>query len=155
MTRKMYCTDPLATRVQPVYANDVALAIYHCLKYEETMGKTYDLGGPTVYEMKEILEMLFNVVNMKPHVIPTTVSEMFQMKQHPFFSPRRFLFRQFMSPDWLIDETIDHVVQKGANTFEDLYIKPISFGFKAAHLNEELYYQLNNFEWTQKHTSSG
>lgn len=74
MTRKMYCTDPLATKVQPVYANDVALAIYHCLKNEETMGKTYDLGGPNVYEMKEILELLFNKINLKPHVIPTTVS---------------------------------------------------------------------------------
>ena len=34
--------------IQPVYVNDVALAIMNCLKMEETIGQSYDLGGPNV-----------------------------------------------------------------------------------------------------------
>lgn len=88
LTRKIYATRHLNAQTQPVYANDVALAIFHAIKFDETMGKSYDLGGPTEYTMQEILEMQFNVINVKPHVIPTSLAEMFQMKQMPLLAPR-------------------------------------------------------------------
>ena len=45
----------------------------------------------------------------------------------------------------MIDESIPDKVQPWAYTFDDLKIKPISFGFKVAHANQELYYALNNY----------
>lgn len=36
-------------KVQPVYSVDVALAAMNCLKMEETIGQSYDLGGPHTY----------------------------------------------------------------------------------------------------------
>jgi NADH dehydrogenase (ubiquinone) 1 alpha subcomplex subunit 9 len=47
--------------VQPVYVTDVALAIMNCLKMEETIGQTYDLGGPHTYTYQEIYEMFFDI----------------------------------------------------------------------------------------------
>lgn len=41
---------------QPVFINDVALAMLNCLKMEETIGQTYDLGGPNVLTYEEIYE---------------------------------------------------------------------------------------------------
>lgn len=41
---------------QPVFANDVALAIYNCIKEESTIGQSYDLGGPHTYTYEEIYE---------------------------------------------------------------------------------------------------
>lgn len=40
--------------MQPVYANDVTLAIINALKMEETIGQSYDLGGPFTYTYREI-----------------------------------------------------------------------------------------------------
>lgn len=52
------------------------------------MGETYDLGGPTTYTYEEIYEMLFNVNNIKPHVIPTTLTEIFALKHTPWLNPK-------------------------------------------------------------------
>jgi NADH dehydrogenase (ubiquinone) 1 alpha subcomplex subunit 9 len=42
--------------VQPVFANDVALATMNCLKMEETKGQTYELAGPHTYTYDDIYE---------------------------------------------------------------------------------------------------
>ena len=44
--RMNWIMENMDAKVQPVYANDVALAIINCLKMEETIGQSYDLGGP-------------------------------------------------------------------------------------------------------------
>lgn len=36
-------------KIQPVFVSDVALAIMNALKMEESIGQSYDLGGPHVY----------------------------------------------------------------------------------------------------------
>jgi nucleoside-diphosphate-sugar epimerase len=46
--------DGLNAKVQPVFVNDVALAAINCLKMEETIGQTYELGGPHVYNYEEL-----------------------------------------------------------------------------------------------------
>ena len=38
--------------LQGIISNDVALAILNCLKMEETIGKTYELGGPHTYNYR-------------------------------------------------------------------------------------------------------
>ena len=47
--RMLWQIEGMDGQVQPVFSNDVALAIYNCLKMEETIGKTYELGGPHTY----------------------------------------------------------------------------------------------------------
>ena len=48
--------EGMNSKIQPVFINDVALAVLNCLKMEETIGQTYELGGPHVYTYEEIYE---------------------------------------------------------------------------------------------------
>jgi uncharacterized protein YbjT (DUF2867 family) len=47
-----------ATRLQPVHVNDVAEAVYLSLRDPGAAGKTYELGGPETYTMREIYSMI-------------------------------------------------------------------------------------------------
>ena len=46
-----------ATRFQPVWVQDVASAITHCLQHTDTVGKTFDLCGPEVFTLKELVQL--------------------------------------------------------------------------------------------------
>ena len=59
--RLMWQMEGMDANVQPVFTNDVALAILNCLKMEETIGKSYDLGGPHVYTYQEVYKMFFDI----------------------------------------------------------------------------------------------
>ncbi len=43
--------------MQPVYISDVAEAIQRCLEDPQTDGRIYELGGPTQYSFKKLMEM--------------------------------------------------------------------------------------------------
>ena len=65
--RMNWLMDGMNSRVQPVFVNDIALAVLNCLKMEETIGQTYDLGGPHTYTYEEIYEQFFNQAGIKPY----------------------------------------------------------------------------------------
>ena len=65
--RMNWVMDGMNSKVQPVFVNDLALAMLNCLKMEETIGQTYDLGGPHVYTYNEIYEMWANICLIKPY----------------------------------------------------------------------------------------
>jgi NADH dehydrogenase len=46
------------TRVQPVFVGDVAAVIAKAVASPAAVGVTYELGGPTVYTMREILRLV-------------------------------------------------------------------------------------------------
>ena len=61
--RMNWVIDGMDAKVQPVFANDVTLAIINCLKMEETKGQSYDLGGPHTYTYSRIrkdIQILFS-----------------------------------------------------------------------------------------------
>ena len=53
------------TRFQPVYVGDVADAIMACLDQPETVGETYELGGPRVYTFRQLLELMLEECHRK------------------------------------------------------------------------------------------
>lgn len=57
-------------RLQPVYVGDVADAIMKALADGSNRGKTFELGGPRVYTMREIMELVLQVVERKRLVLP-------------------------------------------------------------------------------------
>jgi NADH dehydrogenase (ubiquinone) 1 alpha subcomplex subunit 9 len=65
--RMNFIVDGMNGKIQPVFVNDIALAILNCIKMEETIGQTYELGGPHIYTYNEIYEMFFNICNIKPY----------------------------------------------------------------------------------------
>lgn len=64
---------PLAgaqTRFQPVWVQDVAQAIVHALTHPDTIGQTYELCGPEVFTLRELVELAGRWVNRPRPVVP-------------------------------------------------------------------------------------
>jgi uncharacterized protein YbjT (DUF2867 family) len=53
------------TRFQPVYVDDVANAAVACLDDVATAGRTYELGGPKIYSLRELLDLMLGEIRRK------------------------------------------------------------------------------------------
>ena len=108
------------TKFQPVFVGDVADAIVRCAGEPELGGKTYELGGPTVYTFKELMEIILRETGRKRLLVPL-----------PFaLATLKALFLQFMpkpllTPDQVTLLKSDNVVT-GADTLATLGIVPTS-----------------------------
>jgi len=59
-----------ATKFQPVFVGDVADAVANALANETTCGRTYELGGPAVYSLKDILALIARLTDRKRTFVP-------------------------------------------------------------------------------------
>ncbi len=109
------------TKFQPVCVTDVADAVVACVKDEATRGKTYELGGPTVYSFKQMLEVVLRETGRRRALIPV-----------PFFLASlkamvlQFLPGKLLTPDQVRFLKTDNVVAPDALTLADLGIIPDS-----------------------------
>lgn len=76
--RMNFVIDGLNAKVQPVFINDVALAALNCLKMEETIGQSYDLGGPHTYTYEEIYQEFFNNTGIKPYSVVVKLEDAYE-----------------------------------------------------------------------------
>jgi len=53
------------SRFQPVYVGDVADAAVRCLDDPASAGRTYELGGPNVYTLRALMELLLEELRRK------------------------------------------------------------------------------------------
>ena len=53
------------TRFQPVYVGDVAEAVRRVLADPATASKTYELGGPTIYTFRQLMELMLREIRRK------------------------------------------------------------------------------------------
>ncbi len=63
---------PLAcpnSRFQPIYVGNVVEAFVGCLDNPDTFGQTYQLGGPKIYSLKEIVAYVAKLLKLKRLVI--------------------------------------------------------------------------------------
>ena len=58
------------TKLQPVYAGDVADAIAAAVNRDDVDGRTYELGGPRVYEFREIYDYISKTIDKKRYALP-------------------------------------------------------------------------------------
>ncbi|MGC7404765.1 complex I NDUFA9 subunit family protein [Pandoraea pneumonica] len=66
---------PLASakaRFQPIYVIDVAQAFAGALDNDATLGKTYELGGPQVYTLEELVRFAGAVCGCERPILPLT-----------------------------------------------------------------------------------
>jgi len=49
------------TKFQPIYVGDLAEAIVRCVEDDATNAQTYELGGGTVYSLKEVFELCLRI----------------------------------------------------------------------------------------------
>lgn len=64
---------PLAgarARFQPVYVEDVAEVVWCCLSTPEAAGQTFELAGPTVYTLRQLVEYVTTLIGRPRPVIP-------------------------------------------------------------------------------------
>ena len=59
-----------ATKFQPVFVDDMPAGLAELLKRPDTVGKTYEFGGPQVYSFKELLELLMTGLNRQCVLLP-------------------------------------------------------------------------------------
>ena len=58
--QKVFPVMPLAgstARFQPVWVEDVAKAVVHCLEDERTVGQTFELCGPEIFSLKQLVQL--------------------------------------------------------------------------------------------------
>lgn len=114
---------PLAcaqTRFQPVYVGDVAAAFVRALDDRRSIGQSYDLGGPAVMTLAELLDKLLTTLGRRRLVLPLGLTasrlqaEMFEHLPGKPFSRDNF---RAASED---------AVVTGENGFERLGIVPVA-----------------------------
>lgn len=65
---RLFPVLPLAganARFQPVYVEDVAEVVWNCLNKPEAAGQTYDVAGPSVYTLRQLVEYVSSLVGKK------------------------------------------------------------------------------------------
>lgn len=75
LLRSVPLVFPLAcpeSRLQPVYVNDVARCFTAALFDESTFGQRYDLCGPKVYTLREIVAFIADTIGLKRQIIGLT-----------------------------------------------------------------------------------
>lgn len=59
-----------ATKFQPVYCDDVALCVVRALEMEAARGRVFELGGPSVYSFRELMEYILKTIDRQRLLIP-------------------------------------------------------------------------------------
>jgi uncharacterized protein YbjT (DUF2867 family) len=107
------------TRFQPVYVGDVADAVVRVIDDSTTAGRTYELGGPKVYTLRELTELLLEEIRRKrllvslPFGAAALQARLFSLLPNP---P--------LTPDQVEMLKRDNVVSSGALSLEALGITP-------------------------------
>ncbi|MBF9196529.1 complex I NDUFA9 subunit family protein [Microvirga terrestris] len=58
------------TRFQPIYAGDVAAAIVAAVDGRVPTGRIYELGGPEIRTLRQMMELVFEVTERKRAIVP-------------------------------------------------------------------------------------
>ena len=81
------------TKFAPIYVGDVAKAIVKVLELNKLESKIYELGGPSNYSFKELMEILLNEIKKRRFLmpIPFSVAKFYslflQMMPNPLLTP--------------------------------------------------------------------
>jgi uncharacterized protein YbjT (DUF2867 family) len=109
------------TKFQPVYVSDVATAIVKCTQDSTTRGKTYELGGPSVYSFKELMALLLRETGRKNLLVPVPFA--LAMLKATFLG---MLPKPLLTRDQVKLLKTDNVVSSSALNLADLGIQPDS-----------------------------
>ena len=106
-------------KFQPVYVGDVASAIVAALAGEGHGGKTYELGGPHVYTMRQIMEMTLAEIRRERWLLPMTFGIARVQAALMSLWPKPLLTR-----DQVLMMMRDNVVSGDYPGFADLRVEP-------------------------------
>lgn len=106
-------------KLQPVYVGDVAEAMLRVLEDDSQAGKTFELGGPEVYSLREIMQQ---VVHHTRHKRPVLPMPMWMAKIQA--AVLQYLPKPPLTPDQVKLLSQDNVVSGQCPGLRDLGIEP-------------------------------
>jgi NADH dehydrogenase len=98
------------TRIQPAYVGDVAAAVADAVDGKTQLGGTYELGGPEVMTMRQIIELILAVTERKRLLAPLPFGLARFQSMFLQFAPGAFK----LTPDQVELLRYDKVVSDGA-----------------------------------------
>jgi len=107
------------TRMQPVFVGDVAEAVTTALRSGSSRGQTYELGGPTTYSFKEIMDLLLKYTDRRRFLAPVPFGIASFMAWFTEKLPNPVLTRDQVT---LLKR--DATVREGSLGFSDLGLSP-------------------------------
>ncbi|HEX3919331.1 MAG TPA: complex I NDUFA9 subunit family protein [Caulobacteraceae bacterium] len=114
-----------ATRMQPVFVADVARAVAAALHDPAAEGRTFELGGPSVYTLRELTELTLAVIGRPRTLIdvPTPIAGLIGGAGDLIAFLRSslpMLLKPPMTTDQLALLSVDNIVAPGAAGLADL-----------------------------------
>ena len=114
------------TKMQPVYVGDVATAVADAVDGKARAGATYELGGPEVMTMRQIIEIILATIERKRVLVPVPFGMAKLQAMALQFAPGALK----LTPDQVTMLRQDNVVSEAAKaaglTLEGLGITPDS-----------------------------
>ncbi len=114
------------TKLQPIYAGDIAEAIAAAVTRQDAGGQTYELGGPRQYSLVELYRYISSTVDRKRYALPIPFLIAKPLGLTMGAAWRYLLFGLFGAPPLSGDQVEslkhDNVVADGAKTLVDLGI---------------------------------
>jgi uncharacterized protein YbjT (DUF2867 family) len=114
------------TKMQPAYVGDVATAVANAVDGKTKEGATYELGGPEVLTMREIMEIILRITERRRMLLPLSFGLAKFQALFLQFAPGAFK----LTPDQVVLLQSDNVVSDAAKaaglTLEGLGITPDS-----------------------------
>jgi NADH dehydrogenase len=98
------------TKMQPVYVGDVATAVADAVDGKTRAGATYELGGPEVLTMREIVEIILAAIERKRMLLPVPFAFAKLQSYGLQFAPAAMK----LTPDQVALLRIDNVVSEAA-----------------------------------------
>jgi hypothetical protein len=99
--------------------------------------------------------MFFDLTQIKPYSTVVPLEDAYEMYHRKWFqSFNRQLFRPWLYPEFMTIENQELLVNPANKGFEDLHIKPISFGVKAHELINEVYWLYNSHDVTKRDSAN-
>ena len=111
--QKVFPVMPLAgaaTRFQPVWVQDVARAVVYCLAHRTTIGKTFEICGPEIFTLQQLVEIAGKWSGHRRFVLPLPATIAYLQALMMEFLPGPTL----MSRDNLASMQTDNVASKDA-----------------------------------------
>eukprot|EP01013_Petalomonas_cantuscygni_P015992 TRINITY_DN32917_c0_g1_i1.p1 TRINITY_DN32917_c0_g1~~TRINITY_DN32917_c0_g1_i1.p1 ORF type:complete len:495 (-),score=96.11 TRINITY_DN32917_c0_g1_i1:62-1546(-) len=121
----LYLAHSPRTLIQPVWVTDVATAVVKCIKDNQTTGNTYELGGPDVWQHKDLAMWLPRQYGKRKLVVHGPMDSMLKYAANWYTSARSFFPSPVFTPDWVeIMQSTNLIVRADAGSFQELGVQP-------------------------------
>ena len=78
---------------RPIFVEDVAEAISSILSDPGTVGRTYELAGPKVYTLHELVNMTLQLMGKRRLLVPIPFAVAEERSQSPWLAPSKYCLR--------------------------------------------------------------